>query len=156
MDHLVEFNRKLCLPHRILCWHFPLHLGLFLSGISPYILLTLRFPGWKNELCTHYNGQLLSSLSFYHCKWSDIKKGHFGPFPGRTLCNSVPSLTYRAICTTHQICPIAPLLFSLPFFKKKKMQRHGSAITCAHKIAGYCKIAYICSTWNSALSSNSD
>lgn len=45
VDHLVEFNRKLCLPHRILCWHFPLHLGLFLSGISPYILLTLRFPG---------------------------------------------------------------------------------------------------------------
>lgn len=119
MDHLVEFNRKLCLPHRILCWHFPLHLGLFLSGISPYILLTLRFPGWKNELCTHYNGQLLSSLSFYHCKWRDTKKGHFGPLPGRTLCNSVPSLTYRAICTTHQICPIAPLLSSLTFFKKK-------------------------------------
>lgn len=45
VDHLVEFNRKLCLPHRILCWHFPILLGLFLSGISTYILLTLRFPG---------------------------------------------------------------------------------------------------------------
>lgn len=120
MDHLVEFNRKLCLPHRILCWHFPLHLGLFLSRISPYILLTLRFPGWKNELCTYYNGQLLSSLPFYPCKWSDTKKGNFGPFPGRTLCNSVSSLAYRAIYTTHQVCPIAPLLSSLPFLKKKK------------------------------------